>query len=214
MPRSFSIYRRRPDLIDMHWPVRALAASYDVQYATNFDAIPVLFQNIPAIGFRSVSTPVFTGDSQFKGKTRFIFAPSDYPPMVDNSQLWINFRQIDIDGTINAYEALQLVLPYDSGPRPSVIISGAAPAAISIAGSLELQLPHNVNAIYLTNNDPVNSLFISFNPFGPEIEVTPLIVNFVPFTTNLPIFSQLFVRGSGGAVNFTASLNLVNSMVW
>jgi hypothetical protein len=198
-------------LIDIHWPVRVNAASYDVQFATNFDAVFTTFQNVPNWGFRSVSASEAMGVEQFRNKTRFLFAPSDYPPMVDNAPIWIRFRQIDVDGTVNPFEAIHLVLPYDSGPRPPVILNGNAPAAATIAGSLELQLPHHVNSIFLTNNDPANSLFVSFNSYAPEIEVTPLVANFVPLSSDLPMFNQLFVRGAGGIVNFTASVALVNS---
>ena len=76
MARSISIYRRRPQLVDLYLRQRPGIAAYQFKAANNFDvAVPVLFQTVPAQGFRSATVPDDTGftDRQFRDTTRFRF---------------------------------------------------------------------------------------------------------------------------------------------
>lgn len=79
MARSISILRRRSNLIDLGVRLRDGVRSYDLQTATNFDGSFTDLASFPASGSRSVSVPESgLPGSQFRGWSRFLFAPSDF----------------------------------------------------------------------------------------------------------------------------------------
>lgn len=239
MARFLSLYRRRPNLVDINLQsgpyapmaiglgAGKVAASYDFYVGANFDtASPTFFQNVPASGgYRSPSSqaPVAGFDSeQFSQSrtpylTRFKFNAVDYigaglpftvAGVTDLTPLWLTFIQRNLDGTTNPATAPQLILPYSSVPNRTVILSGTAPSAASLAGSLEIQLPMQVNNIQIQNNG-TNILQVAFEPTGPEFTVNPSTAGAdINLYTAYNSSSQLFVRGAGGttAFNFIGAL--------
>jgi len=221
MARYLSIYRRRTNLVDLNLQARVGAASYQFQAASNFDAAFNTFQVVPATGFRSVSTPDtgFDGE-QFRGPqgaaspvgfTRFKFAPSDYtvavPAVNDALPFYVRIIQTDVSGVVHPAESMELILPYNPEPNRPVILSGNAPNAASLAGSLEIQLPMQVLNSQFQNNG-ANDLFVAFEPTGAEFRVPPLSTLQTNLVTTYPSITQLFVRGAGGvtAFNFIGAL--------
>ena len=116
-------------------------------------------------------------------------------------------------GAVNILQAPHLILPYISQPNRPIMLSGTAPEASSLASSLEIQLPMQVNNVQIQNNGS-NPLFVAFEPTGPEFEVYP--VSSAP-NLNLyetyPASSQLFVRATGGTTTFNLISALRNNPV-
>lgn len=216
MPRSLSITRRRPGLIDCSLPARAGVASYNFQWAANFDGAYATFQNVPATGImapkvQSVIDVGFT-DSQFRGRTRFVFSPNLDYGIPDTKQIWLRIQQVGVDGTLGAFEAGQLVLPYESTPNRTVIIAGTAPSATSISGSLEIQLPQQLYNPIIQNNAVGTNLFIAWEAGGPEFDVPPVLTSAIDFFQTYAITHQLFVRGGGATAAFSAVFALRNNL--
>jgi hypothetical protein len=205
MAKSLSVYRRRAGLVDLFLVSRAGAKSYLFKSATNFDVGAVAFQSVPQDGFRS-PTAFDSGPAEgFRGRTRFTFAPVDYG-FDDTKPIWVKIQQVNVDGTVGADEAFHLVLPYNPQGRKAVVLAGNAPNGASIAASIELQLPHQMQGMELQNNGG-QDLYVAFEPGGPEFTVPPLSTRFTNLSVNYPTVSQLFVRGNGAAVAFAAVMS-------
>lgn len=215
MARYLSVYRRRVNLVDLFLNARPNAAYYTFKASTNFDAAFTSFQDVPAIGFRSPSV-VDTGftDSQFRGKTRFIFNPADYttgvPAVDDTKPFYVLISQVDLDGTVNADEAMHLILPYSSQPNRPIILVGDAPMAADITGSVEIQLPMQCQN-FKFQVDVGSNLMVAFEPTTPEFVVYPITVNFITYDQQYPSFSQVFMRGVGGVSTLSASFAMRNN---
>jgi hypothetical protein len=89
----------------------------------------------------------------------------------------------------------------------NVVIQGNAPAAISSAGSLQLDLPFLMQNFQITNNDTANTLYVATEQGGPEYEIGPKL-GFPGFASIWGAQASLWVRGGGGAVNFSAAFTL------
>jgi hypothetical protein len=211
MARSISIYRRRPNLVDLFVRQRPDIGSFQFKAGTNFDdAAPALFETVPSRGMKSISVPDDTGlvDSQFKGMTRFRFNPADYtvavPAVNDSKNMFIKIAPVTTAGVVGPDEAYHMILPFAPvGPQRSIVIHGVAPNVAALANSLELQLP------MLCNNfefqvDTGNNLCVAFDPAGAEWIVYPVAGNFVNFAKVYPNISQIFVRGDAATSTFTA----------
>jgi hypothetical protein len=204
MARYLSVLRRRTGLVDVVLQARPGAASYNFRVAANWDSAMTLFQVVPAAGYRSRSAPEDSlAGSAFRGKTRFLFNPSDYtvavPAMDDTKPFYLSIVQNNVDGTSNAAEAQHLVLPYSPAPNRPLVLRGTAPAAADMTGSFEIQLPMQCrNARFQV--DGAADAFVAFEPSGPEIRVPALSVEFSNVDMTYPAFTQLFVRGTSATV--------------
>jgi len=203
MARNLSVYRRRAGLVDIIFPARPGAKSYQFEAASNWDAVMNPFQVVPARGFRSLSVPdLGMADSQFRGKTRFTFNPADYTvsvPAVDDSKpFYIRIVQTDWDGTVHTAEAQHLILPYSPAPNRPLVLKGTAPAGATIADSFEVQLPMQCRN-FRFQTDGVTDALVAFEPSGPEIRVPSLSVEFTTVESTFPSGTQLFLRGDGVA---------------
>jgi hypothetical protein len=145
--------------------------------------------------------------------TRFRFAPTDYMTggkvntvfstvgVSDSTPFWLRVQQVNLDGTTNTAESGMLILPYPIAPNRPILLSGSAPNAGALSGSLEIQLPCQVNNVQIQNNGGA-ILYVAFEPTGPEFQVPTLSSDFVNLVTTYPAVSQLFVRGNGASVPF------------
>lgn len=214
MPRSLSITRRRAGLIDASMPLRPGVSSYNVQWATNFDAAYATFQNMPAVGMtspgvRSLIDNSFA-DSQYRGKTRFIFNPNEYG-IPDLNPIWLRIQAVNNDGSLGAFEAGQLILPYSSQPNRVITISGTAPAGNVQSDCLEIQLPMQFQNPTHQNNAAATDLFISYEPGGSEYRVRPIATVFELLNYTYGANSQIFVRGGGATASFAIIGSLKNN---
>lgn len=204
MARNLSLYRRRPGLVDIVFPARPGAASYLFEVASNWDTAMASFQVVPAFGYRSPGVPEQGSvGSQFRGKTRFLFNPSDYtgtvPAMNDSKPFYVRITQTNVDGSTLPAEAQHLILPYSSAPNRPLVLRGTAPAAADITGSIEVQLPMQCrNARFQV--DGAGDAFVAFEPVGPEVRVPSLSVEFSTVELTYAAFSQVFLRGPAATV--------------
>ena len=113
-------------------------------------------------------------------------------------------------GATDITEAAHLILPYNPQPNRNVILAGNAPQASSLADSLEIQLPMQVNNIQVQNNTSNINLMVAFEPTGPEFLVNPSTAYGLNFYETYTATSQIFVRAPGSlgaaAFNFVGAL--------
>lgn len=79
MPRTFSLLRRKPDLVDLTVPTKVGVASLNFYAAANFDEPFVFFANVPSAGL--LGPNIFNyeyPDNRYKGNTRFYWNPTYY----------------------------------------------------------------------------------------------------------------------------------------
>ncbi len=205
-----------------------VAASYDFQVSSNCDGTFTTFQNVPASGgYRSPtaqdSVAGFDSEQFSQSRTpyltRFAFNPIDYMTggavntvfstagVSDATPIWLRVIQKNLDTSTNTASAPHLILPYPIIPQRPVIVGGTAPNAVSIAGSLEIQLPMQCNGIQIQNNGS-NVLMVAFESTGVEFTVPPLSTEFTDLGMTYQTASQIFVRGVGG----TTAFNMISAM--
>lgn len=192
MARSLSLLRRRAGLVDIGVRVRAGVSAYKFQSAANFDQAFTTFATVPMVGLRSLSAPEGSTDGN-AGWTRFVFSPADYS-LSDTAPLWLKIIPVDMSGVDGTAEAAHLVLPYSTQPNRAVVVSGVAPGAASIAGSLELQLPGQCQNLHAAV-DGAAPMLLAVEPGGAEFRVMTEPGQHITLTTTLQSFSQVFVRG-------------------
>ena len=215
MARNLSVNKRRVGLVDISFPERVGAKSYQFFAASNWDAASTAFQIVPAAGMRSLTAPdVSAVGSQFRGKTRFVFNPADYTLSVaavdDTKPFYLTIQQTNWDGTVLPVEAQHLVLPYNPAPNRPLVLRGVAPSGASIANSLELQLPMQCRNFRVQNDGAVDA-FIAFEPTGAEVRVPPLSTSFMDLVSVMPSMTQLFMRGSGGTTTISVLAEIHNN---
>jgi hypothetical protein len=207
--RTISTYRRRPGLIDIHWPARVNVYGYILKAASNFDATFNPFATGPTTGWASRSIHNQAMDSgAFRGRTRVIFNPADYT-LDDAKPLWLRIATVNLAGVVGADESIHLILPYNAQPNRPVVIHGTVAAAADLTTSLEINLPQQCTNPTI-QNDGANDLYVAFELGGSEFRVPPLSTEFTNFYSMTEAFHQLFLRGSGGATTISANLVLRN----
>lgn len=201
MARTLSVYRRRPGLVDLTIASRPGVRAFIFKHAPNFDVGAVPFQQVPITGYRSPSAPIGPAEG-FRGLTRFAFNPSDYG-IDDAKPIWLRVSAVNVDGSVGPDEALHLVMPFPPHGRRAIVLNGLAPSGADVSESLELNLPFQCQGLEIQNNGSQN-LHVAFEPGGPEFLVFPLSTGYTNLAVNYPAFHQIFVRGDGGPVNFSA----------
>ena len=199
MARDFSVIRRRANLVDLLTPIQAGVDGYRLDTATNFDGsytaratATVSGYLDPALAPRIATLPTINNTNQ----VRFTFDPATFS-LDDKKQFWIRLTPVT-SGTPGTSGAGLAVETYKTGNRPIVLVAGAAPSGAAVANSLEVNLPGNLTMLSISNRDASNSLFVAFEVDGPELEVIKAST-YQQYHGNA---SVLFVRGSGGIVNF------------
>jgi hypothetical protein len=210
MARSLSLVRRRANLVDLTLQARAGVAAYQFFSSTNFDVAFTQFETVPAYGkaSKTVLNTSYT-DGNYRNQTRFVFDPADYA-LNDSAPIWIQIKQVSTSGVVGPFEARHLVLPYSSQPNRPLVISGLAPSAIDISGSMELQLPMQCNNMRV-QVDGANDLYLAFESSGPEQRVPSLASEFTDVMKTFESFYQIFVRGGGASTAFSLTAALRNN---
>lgn len=219
MPRSISIVRRKPDLIDLTVRLRSGVDKFRFSVADNFDTALAAFQVVPQIGYVSRTAAIndigYVG-SPFRGYCRFLFAPSDYtvavPAMRDDKPIYLSIEEGYPDGTFGSPEALHMVMPAHWTANRGIILSGTVPVGANLTNSLEIQLPMQCFNWEFTNIGS-NNIYVAFErgaTAGPEFVLGIATSNYSTeskFRTNI---SQVFLRADTNPTDITALLTARN----
>lgn len=207
MPRPFSVYKRKPNLVDLILDHVPGTRFYKFESATNFDGSFTTMAQIPFTGFSSASVkadPAFCNTRE--DKVRFRFNPVDYS-LSDGDIFFLRITPIDWAGVSGTVGQMQMVIPYGTQPNRPVVLSGVAPQGAAIANSTVIHLPSQVIGaqVQVTTGSP---LFISFEDEGDEFQVT---TSGPGLDNNFPSFSTIRLRGGGGTSTFSALFSLRNN---
>lgn len=216
MARSISIYRRKPNLVDLLVRRRIGKKGFRFSAASNFDSSFIAFATVPNYGVKSRNVKdvySMTVGDQFRDQMRFLFDPSDYvttaPALIDTSPFFLKIEAQNQDGTFDAAEAMHLVLPPSIEPRRIVNLRGTIPIGAAISNSLEIQLPSQCYDFQILNDGAAN-LFVAFHPSGGEYQVFQVSTTYTEYTSTLSAATQIFLRGSGGSTTVSLSFTLRN----
>jgi hypothetical protein len=207
--RQFSVIRRRPQVVDIMTPFVRGTAEYRLKYATNFDQV---FTTIIAAngvsGYVDPTINTATLTSTFNnGQIRIVFDPTNaaYSITNPNSPIWLKFARYD--GAVETYVSPPtLLLPDTSNHGLGVTtISGTAPAALDVTGSLQIDFPFLVSDVKILNQG-VNKLYVATEPNGGEMMYEPDTVALPLYPVSMSLSAaqpQILVRGSGGTTDFS-----------
>lgn len=205
--RDFSVIRRRANYVDLVTPKRANVFGYRFQAATNFDASYTTLFTIPvSSGYLDPSiNQALVNVVNLNDHVRAVFNPVTFS-LVDTAHFWLRFVPVDAANSAGTPGPGTLVLTDSERYGNSRIqISGTAPNAATVAGSLQLNLPQASQDFYIKNEAAVggNALYVSNQVGGREQQVSPQeVLRAYDGPTDL-----LMVRGSGGTVAFSASFS-------
>jgi hypothetical protein len=215
MNRLFSVVRRRPNYVDVLTPFAYGATGYRLKSSTNFDGSFTPFLTVTNVGYLDPSININTVDAQplggFTGQlssgrnVRIVFNPATFS-LTDTSDIWLQFAQV-VGSTETLVGAPTLLLPDSSNHGVGIVtIHGQAPSGASTANSFQIDLPRLMEDFHIHNEDPSNSLYVSTEAGGPETKVPPDTAE--QFTSLRGTQGSLWVRGGGGAVEFSARFTL------
>lgn len=216
MNRLFGVARRRPNYIDVLTPFAYGVDGYRLKWAANFDAGSfTTFITSTNVGFVDAainpnvidSQPLggFTGLAGSGRNVRIVFNPATYS-IPDTSSFWLQFVPVTggVEGTPGAPT---LVLPDSANHGTGIVtIHGSAPAGATSANALQLDLPRLMEDFQIHNEDGTNNLMISTEQSGAETQLKP--DTFSQFAQQRSAQSSIWVRGTGGAVAFSARFTL------
>lgn len=199
--RDFSVIRRKPNLLDVLIPYGVGVDGYRLDWATNFDAsytngiITATRAGWVDADLQGLPHQLVTN----KDVCRIIFNPGNYS-ITDTAPFWLRFTPVT-GGTPGTPGVGGLILPDGDGYR-MITLSGTAPNAASVAGSLRLDFPRLVEDIHIEGRDAATSLFVATEAGGGEWE-------YMPTTGANPTISirgatpHIFVRGGGATCKFS-----------
>lgn len=213
MPRSISIVRRKPNLIDLTVRRRTDVTGFRFSSASNFDAAFTAFQTVSNDGMivGNPNTPEqfqrlqngYVG-SQYRDHCRFLFDPAAYtgarPEIRDDVPWFVRLEPRNPDGSFGTAEAMHMVMPPSTAPMRPIQLSGTVPQGAALVNSLEIQLPGQCYD-WEIENEGANVLMIAFERggvSGPEYELQPMTSIFRSLKMNVMAASQIFLRGVGG----------------
>ena len=127
----------------------------------------------------------------------------------DTKPFWMRLQPLVGGSPSGSVGAATLVLPDSANHGLGItVIQGDAPDAADVTGSQQLDLPRLMNDFQLHNREAATDLYVAMEFEGPEKkfaggEATPTNVSYEGTQ------SQLFVRGDGADVEFSASFTSV-----
>jgi hypothetical protein len=177
--------------------------AYAVYWAQNFDGTFASLFSCSNIGYYDDNIPRGKTELQdTNGFVRMTFDPTTFS-IDDTKSFWL---QLWRNGS--AVSAPTLLLPDTANKGQGIVtIQGNAPSGASSANSLQLDLPSLMQNLEITNNDATNTLYVSTEQSGPEVAIGPKL-GFYGLSTIYASQGSLWVRGGGGAVNFSATCTL------
>lgn len=216
--REFTVFRRRPNLVDILTPKRPGVQGYRLKAARNFD---LTFQTILTAdissGFLDPTAlragtihRLTLGSAPGADHVRIVFDPNTFvvphPAGLDDVEhMWLQFFPVDFSGAEGTPGARTLILPDDEmKAQGRVIIQGTAAIGATVANSTRLDLPYRMRNVVIRNNEAAggNELMVATTEGGPEITVAPQDkAEFFEGSVG-----TLLVRGNGGPVDFSATM--------
>lgn len=212
MPRSISVIRRTPGVIDLTVRRRPGIIGFRFSAAANFDsAVFTAFQVVPNYGYKSLTAPDLGGiGNQFRDLVRFLFNPSDYTATVaavrDDVPFYIKIESQNLDGTFNPAEAMHMIMPAHWTANRPILLQGTVPAGLTQLNSIEIQLPMSC-IDWEIQNDGAADIYMSFERgavAGPEYRLQPATSIFRSMEQYVTTVSQIFMRGAKGSTTVSA----------
>jgi hypothetical protein len=206
--RTFSCFRRRPHIVDLLTPIVPGTTAYTIKWAQNFDGVFATIFSCNNVGFYDQNIPRNKTELQnTSGFVRMTFDPTTFA-ITDTQSFWLQLWETPGGGSSTQISGTTLLLPDTTNKGiGNVTIQGNAPNAGSSATSQQLDLPFLMQNFQITNNDAANTLYVATEQGGPEMEIGPKL-GFPGFSSIWGSQGSLWVRGGGGAVNFSAAFTL------
>jgi hypothetical protein len=200
MNRTFSVYRRRPHIVDVITPVVYGVDFYRLKWAANFDVAHAAFISATNAGLVDPNVNFFALNSLPGRQVRIVFDPDSYA-IPDGLSFWMQLFHV-IGGVETQVSASYLVLPDTiTHSQMPIVIKGQVPQAASSALSLQLDMPRAGTNVRITNESAGKSLFVATQQGGYEFEVAPGETKDVTLQGMLGSF---WVRGGTGPVDMSA----------
>lgn len=208
---GFSVAYRSVGIVDVVIPKQTAVAGYRLKASTQFDGTPAFVTLLtasigagyldPAVNRMKLHTMPGTDH------VRAVFNPQTFngtAGITDSAPFWLRYTPVDSSNVEGADGVPTLVLaPAQLQGTGRVVIAGTAPAAATVAGSLELCLGRRVTNMVIQNTGAV-PLFVAFATGGAEVSIAAAAsYSFVQSAQ-----STLLVRGSGGTTDFSASFTV------
>ena len=187
-------------------PVRAGVDGYRFEAASNFDA--ATYTTLFTATTQGFVDPALVSPANviqpLQNNIRIIFDPANYG-LTDNLAFWMHFVPVT-GGTPGTAGSCVLILP-DAAGRSMIVISGDAPVATDVSGSLTLGMPGLVEDLRIVNNDSTNPMFVATDESNAEYQLDP-IINSTSIVAFRGAVSTLRVRSTGAKVHFSATCTL------
>jgi hypothetical protein len=207
MNRTLSVMRRRPHYIDARTPIVYGVAGYRLKWAANFDGIFTTFLTSTNVGFLDENVPRGRVDSQpTQGSVRMVFDPTTYA-IPDTNHIWLELFHVAPGGAETQVSAPLLILP-DGAHHGynTVTLHGTAPSGVSVANSLQLDLPSLMYDFRVHNEEGATILYVATQEGGSETQLKP---DAQPqMATYQAPQGSLWVRGAGATAAFSATFTL------
>lgn len=210
---NFTVAYRAPNIVDLLIGWQPGVEAFRVNGSLQFDGSPafVTLFTVPA-GVGYVDPGVDRRKLSYmpgRNRVRAVFDPASFGPgktvdagFVDTAQFWLTVQPV-AGGVPGTASAPALVLsPAQLRGTERVVITGSAPVAADASGSLSLFLGRRMTGFNFANSDTANPLFVAYGAGGPEMQVAGGAARASAFGAGST--SQLVVRGTGGAVPFSA----------
>jgi len=209
--RLFSVLRRKNSLLDFSIPMRPYSEEVGgYRFKTDTDpggTFATTAFDSPINGFVDHEVAGPQNVIQPGNNIRVIIDPSKHG-IDDNYAFWVKMLFLDYTGaemTSPAPSAATLVLPPFVGPEQSGF-TGTAPSALSLAGSLRIDLPRSMENFRIRNLEETTSLHVAYQEGGPEVTIPAGVES----SEIYGLVSSIWVRGGGGTAAFTAQFVYAN----
>lgn len=205
--RSFSVFRRKANYVDMLIPKIDGIKGYKIRASTTFDGVFAdLFTADIGSGYLDPTCAAFVQQINNQNAIRAVFNPATFS-LTDSNHIWLTFVPINFAGAPGTETYPTLLLPVDEmNGSERVIITGSAPNGAAVANSLVVGLPFRAHDLHVKNNAAAGGtvLYVATAPGGPERPIAGQEV----WSTREGPQGCLLIRGGGGTVSMTADFTL------
>ncbi len=209
--RPFSVVRRRSRLLDLIVPKDPAVQGYRLQAASTFSGVftTILTADISR-GYLDTAVDARKLHSiNNRGHVRITFDPQSFngtSGIADSDQFWLKYQPVDFSGAAGTASDPVLVLPEEKLRGDSIIlISGTAPSAVSLAGSLRLFLSGRIQNLSIRNHEAATTMYVGFERGGSEMALAGggLQTSIAEVADGAE--GCILVRGSGATAAFSAT---------